>query len=181
MSEWLHSLLPQLPHYGFVVVFVALFLNNVGLPLPGETVLLGAGFILGRDVGFFSEPVFVAMLAATLAGFLGGACAFAVGRRVDRQALSKVRWLRAVSRRLDRAERLYSRHGALTVCVGRFIPVLPPVAVNLLAGVMRVPWPGFLWFSLVGSAGFSCLYMMLGFLLGAQWLIVRAFFRTLSA
>jgi membrane protein DedA with SNARE-associated domain len=47
MLHWLHSLLPHVPRYGFVLVFVAVFLNNVGIPLPGETIFLGAGWSIG--------------------------------------------------------------------------------------------------------------------------------------
>ena len=50
MLHWLHSMFPDVPHYGYVLVFLVVFLNNVGFPLPGETILLGAGFILGRGV-----------------------------------------------------------------------------------------------------------------------------------
>ncbi len=46
MFELLRSLLPHMHHYGYALVFIVVFLNNVGFPLPGETILLGAGFIL---------------------------------------------------------------------------------------------------------------------------------------
>ena len=49
MLHWLHSLLPNVPRYGYVLVFVVVFLNNIGFPLPGETILLGAGFVLGES------------------------------------------------------------------------------------------------------------------------------------
>ena len=35
MIHWLHSLLPHIPHYGYVLVFIVVFLNNIGAPLPG--------------------------------------------------------------------------------------------------------------------------------------------------
>lgn len=109
MNQWLDALLPLSPHDGVLVVFIALFLNNIGLPLPGETVLLGAGF-------------------------LGGVCAFALGRRIHPNPLPDIRWLRRVLKRLERIESLFRQRGAVTVLVARFIPVLPPFAVNLLAG-----------------------------------------------
>jgi membrane protein DedA with SNARE-associated domain len=36
---------------GFVLVLIAVFLNNIGIPLPSETILLGTGFILGKAGG----------------------------------------------------------------------------------------------------------------------------------
>ena len=55
MLHWLHSLLPHIPHYGYVLVFIVVFLNNIGAPLPGETILLGAGFVLGKAAGSLWE------------------------------------------------------------------------------------------------------------------------------
>ena len=51
MLHWLHSLLPHIPHYGFVLVFIIVFLNNIGVPMPGKTILIGVGVILGRSDG----------------------------------------------------------------------------------------------------------------------------------
>jgi membrane protein DedA with SNARE-associated domain len=65
--HWLHSLLPDVPHYGYVLVFIVVFLNNVGFPLPGETILLGAGFVLGQAEGSLWLP----MAAGTGASFGG--------------------------------------------------------------------------------------------------------------
>ena len=49
MLHGLNSLLPNLPHYGYVLVFIVVFLNNIGIPFPGEVVLLGAGFTSGNN------------------------------------------------------------------------------------------------------------------------------------
>ena len=51
MLHWLQSLLPHIAHYGHVLVFIVVLLNNLGIPLPGETILFGAGFILGKAAG----------------------------------------------------------------------------------------------------------------------------------
>ena len=169
MLPWLDSLLPQLPHYGYALVFIVVLLNNLGLPLPGETILLGAGFVLGRHDVLLGTPLLAAMLAGMLASFLGGCCAFGVGRRVDRDRLSRLRWLHLTPRRIDWAERLFRLHGARTVFVGRFVVVFPPVLVNLIAGMTRMPWRDFLLFNLAGSAAFSCFYLLLGELIGNRW------------
>jgi hypothetical protein len=57
MLHWLHSLLPHIPHYGYVLVFIVVFLNNLGVPLPGETILLGAGFFLGKNAVSLWQPM----------------------------------------------------------------------------------------------------------------------------
>jgi membrane protein DedA with SNARE-associated domain len=89
MLHWLHSLLPHIPHYGYVLVFLVVFLNNVGVPLPGETILLGAGFVLGKNAISLWQPV----AAGIVACFLGGICSFWLGRRLGHGRLEKIHWL----------------------------------------------------------------------------------------
>jgi membrane protein DedA with SNARE-associated domain len=111
MLHWLHSLLPHIPHYGYVLVFIVAFLNNLGVPLPGETILLGAGFVLGKTADSLWQPV----AAGTAACFLGGICAFWLGRRLGRGGLEKIHCLHLTPKRLKWPERFFKRHGAKTV------------------------------------------------------------------
>jgi membrane-associated protein len=170
MLHWLHSMLPHVPHYGYVLVFLVVFLNNVGFPLPGETILLGAGFILGRAAGSLWEP----MVAGTAACFLGGTCSFWLGRRLGAEDLERFHWLHLTKRRLEWPQRFFKRHGAKTVFVARFIALFPPIAANLLAGMTKVSWSSFLFFNLTGSAAYTVSYILLGYWFGKKWKLFAA-------
>jgi membrane protein DedA with SNARE-associated domain len=165
MLHWLHSLLPNIPHYGYVLVFIVAFLNNLGVPLPGETILLGAGFVLGKTADSLWPPV----VAGTAACFLGGICAFGLGRRLGLSGLEKIRWLHLTAERLQWPEQFFKRHGAKTVFIARFIFLFPPVVANLLAGMSKMPWRTFLSYNLTGSAAYSTTYILLGYFFGKQW------------
>jgi membrane protein DedA with SNARE-associated domain len=170
MLHWLDSLLPDLPHYGFALVFIVVFLSNVGFPFPGKVILLGAGFVLGRAAGSLWQP----MLAGTLASFLGGMCAFWLGRRLGHSRLEKIHWLHLTPKRFEWPERFFKRHGAKTVFLARFIPLLPSAAANLLEGTTKIPWPGYLWFNLAGSAAYTIVYILLGYFFGKKWKLLQA-------
>jgi len=165
MLHWLHSLLPHIPHYGFVLVFMVAFLNNLGFPLPGETILLGAGFVSGKTADSLWPPV----AAGTVACFLGGIGAFWLGRRVDRARLEKIHWLHLTSERLKWPEQFFQRHGPKTVFIARFIFLFPPVVVNLLAGMAKMSWRPFLFYNLTGSAAYSTTYILIGYFFGKKW------------
>jgi membrane protein DedA with SNARE-associated domain len=134
--HWLPSSLAHLPRYGHLLVFLVVFLNNVGLPLPGEVILLGAGFVSGKAAGSLWQP----MAAGTVASFLGGLCAFWLGRRLDDGNLEKVRWLHLTPARLAWPRRYFQHHGAKAVFIARFIALLPPVGANVLAGMGEIRW-----------------------------------------
>jgi membrane-associated protein len=170
MLHWLHSLLPHVPHYGYVLVFIVAFLNNLGFPLPGETILLGAGFVLGKTGDALWPPV----MAGTVACFLGGICAFGLGRRLDPDGLGKIRWLHLTPERLRWPERFFAQHGAKTVFIARFIFLFPPVVVNLLAGMAKMPWRTFLFYNLTGSAAYATTYVLIGYYFGKKWKLLAA-------
>ena len=165
MLHWLHELLPHIPHYGYVLVFIVAFLNNLGVPLPGETILLGAGFVLGKTADSLWPPV----VAGTAACLLGGICAFGLGRRLGLSGLERIHWLHLTAERLQWPEQFFKRHGAKTVFIARFIFLFPPVVANLLAGMSKMPWRTFLLYNLTGSAAYSTNYILLGYFFGKQW------------
>jgi len=165
MLHWLHSLLPHIPHYGYVLVFIVAFLNNLGFPLPGETILLGAGFVAGKTADSLWQP----MVAGTAACFLGGICAFWLGRRLGHGRLEKIRWLHLTPERMRWPERFFKRHGDKTVFIARFIFLFPPIVVNLLAGMAKMPWRTFLFYNLTGSAAYTVTYILIGYFFGKEW------------
>jgi membrane protein DedA with SNARE-associated domain len=170
MLHWLHALLPHIPHYGYVLVFIVAFLNNLGVPLPGETILLGAGFVLGKTADSLWQPV----VAGTAACFLGGICAFWLGRRLDQGRVERIHWLHLTPERMKWPEQFFKRHGARTVFIARFIFLFPPVVANLLAGLSKMPWRTFLFFNLTGSAAYSITYILIGYFFGKKWKLLEA-------
>ena len=170
MLHWLHELLPHIPHYGYVLVFIVAFLNNLGLPLPGETILLGAGFVLGKTADSLWQPV----VAGTAACFLGGICAFGLGRRLGRGGLENIHWLHLTPERMKWPERFFKGHGAKTVFIARFIFLFPPVVANLLAGMSKMPWRTFLFYNLTGSAAYATTYILIGYCFGKKWKLLEA-------
>ena len=169
MLHWLHALLPHIPHYGYALVFIVAFLNNLGFPLPGETILLGAGFVLGKTADSLWPPV----VAGTVACFLGGICAFWLGRGLCQGGLEKIRWLHLTAERLKWPERFFTRHGAKTVFIARLIFLFPPVVVNLLAGMSKMPWRTFLFYNLAGSAAYATVYTLIGYYFGKEWKVLE--------
>ena len=170
MFDWLRSVLPHMPHYGYALVFIVVFLNNIGFPLPGETILLGAGFILGKTGSTLWPP----LVAAAAACFLGGICSFWMGRRLGQSGLEKIDWLHLTPKRLEWPQRFFKRHGAKAVFFARFIALFPPVVANLLAGMSKMPWHLFLFFNLTGSAVYATVYILLGYFFGKQWKLLQA-------
>jgi membrane protein DedA with SNARE-associated domain len=114
------------------------------------------------------------VVAGTAACFLGGICAFGMGRRLGQGSLEKIHWLHLTPKRMQWPEQFFKGHGAKTIFIARFIFLFPPVVVNLLAGMSKMPWRTFLFYNLTGSAAYSTTYILIGYFFGKKWKLLEA-------
>jgi len=161
MADWMQTLLAN---YGYAAIFTVLFLNNFGLPIPGTTLLLAAGFLVGTG----TLSLGVTVITATAACFMGTTCSYGIGRRYGGHLLEKIHWLRLTHQRLRYMEHFFKRYGAKGVFFARFVSVLHPV-IGLLSGIGRTPIRPFLFFNFIGSAGYALLYTLVGKYFGQRW------------
>jgi len=162
VPEWLIELFAR---YGYAVVFVGVFLENAGLPVPGETALL-AGAVLAH-AGRLSLPIVV--LVAMAGAVLGDNLGFLIGRRGGRALL--VRYgprIGLTPARLEQFDGFFDRHGAKTVFIARFVTGLR-VFGAVMAGSSGMPWPVFLFFNATGAVAWAATFGLLGYAVGGSW------------
>ena len=170
MSNLSHSFLDMLRaalvHYGYWAVAVALLVENAGVPVPGETVLLLASFMAyaERDLRL-SWIIAVGTIAATLGDNLG----FALGYYGGRPLLERYQSVFRIPRKtLARGENLFARFGAVTVFFARFVFGMR-IITGPLAGVLRMPWRRFLLFNFLGAVVWVTVISSVGYLFGRHW------------
>jgi len=153
-------------HYGYWAIAVALLLENTGIPVPGETVLLLASFLAYSQHELqLSSIIIVGTVAATLGDNLG----YAVGRRGGRPLLERYRELLCIRpATLERGDRLFAQYGAVAVFFARFVFGLRIVG-GPLAGVLRMSWKKFLLFNFLGASLWVTAVATVGYLFGRHW------------
>lgn len=152
--------------HGYLTVAAALLLENAGLPVPGETILLFASF-LAYSEHQLSLPfiILVGVIAATIGDNIG----FAVGHYGGRPLLVRYQHLFRISDEvLARGEQLMGKHGPPIIFVARFIFGLRVVA-GPLAGVLGMHWAPFALYNFLGAALWVTVIASAGYLLGSQW------------
>jgi membrane protein DedA with SNARE-associated domain len=160
--HWLQSLIA---HQGYWVVFLVVFLNNLCFPVPGDTMLLGSGFLVGKGIMSF----WLAVATGTGACFLGAVGGYGLGFRFGRRFfLEKISWLQLKPKRVNQVERFFQRYGAKAVFFARFIALLHPVT-GILAGMWKTPLRPFLFYNLAGAFCYSAIYTSVGFFFGERW------------
>jgi membrane protein DedA with SNARE-associated domain len=153
-------------HYGYWAVAVALLLENSGIPVPGETVLLLASFLAYSEHDLrLPWIIAVGIFAATLGDNLG----YAVGLRGGRPMLERYREFWRISpATLEHGDRLFARYGTAAIFFARFVFGLRIVA-GPLAGVLRMPWKKFLLYNFLGASLWVTVIAGAGYLFGRHW------------
>ncbi|HYB44493.1 MAG TPA: DedA family protein [Candidatus Methylomirabilis sp.] len=125
--------LPQLiGHWGYLAIFVVVVLGNIGLPLPEETVLALAGYLVWLGELNFLAVLLVGVISAVAGDNLG----YWLGRRYGRTALPRyARWVLGHPERLGAMEAFVERRGPFAVFVARFVPGIRFMAGPLAGGL----------------------------------------------
>jgi len=160
--------------YGYWVVFFGVMLENAGLPVPGETVLLFAGFLAYHGQLRLGRAILTAIAGATIGDSLG----YAIGRKGGTALIRRLRGRFLVpARHYDRAQAFVLKHGHWAVFVARFITGVRVLA-GPFAGAFLMPYPGFLAFNFSGAVVWAATIGMVGYFFGSNWdRLVRVFKR----
>ena len=160
----LHSLEPTLDRFGYLAVMGVVLIEDFGVPLPGETVLVLAAVYAGSGR---LNIVLVALLGFC-AALLGDNIGFAIGHFGGRRLAERYgRYVLLTPERLDRATRFFQRHGGKIIVVARFIEGLRQ-ANGIIAGTSGMRWTGFLIFNAIGAALWVLVWTSIGYLSGSH-------------
>jgi len=148
--------------YGYLFIALFLFIESVGIPIPGETALITAAALAGG--GKLSiVGVFFAALLGTVSGGMTG---YWIGARGGHAIIGRFgSVLRIDEQRLDRTRLFFERHGASALIVGRFIAVVRSF-LGIFAGVAAMPPRRFAAYNAVGGLIWSLAFSTVGYVFG---------------
>jgi membrane protein DedA with SNARE-associated domain len=150
IQNWLSGLPPA---YLYLIIVLVIGVESMGIPLPGEIVLVAASLIASSG---YANIVWV-IVAACVGAIGGDSIGYAIGHRGGRPFLESLgrrfpKHLGPVQ--LAKAETTFKRHGAWTIFFGRFIALLRVLA-GPLAGALRVPYRKFLLANAAGGIAWA--------------------------
>jgi membrane protein DedA with SNARE-associated domain len=162
--------MPSIEHlihvYGLLVVAGLIGLECVGLPFPGETVLIVASAIAGtkHDLNIVSV-----ILAAGAASIIGRMIGYVIGREFGYWLLLRYgRYLGITESRIKLGQYLFPRQGGkIILLLAQFVPGLRSIA-GILAGANRMPWQRFMVANVIGAFLWATFYGIAVYSLGRE-------------
>ncbi|MEA5573296.1 DedA family protein [Calothrix sp. UHCC 0171] len=149
-------------HYGYWAIFVGILLENLGIPIPGETVTLVGGFLAGSN-----ELSYWFVLTDAIAGAtIGGICGYWIGRIGGWSLLMRLgQLLRIPEPKILSIKDKFTENGTKAVFFGRFFALLRIFAAPL-AGIAEIPFWKFFLVNLAGATAWGSAMVSLAYFAG---------------
>ena len=156
--------------YGYLGIFMLIFVENVFPPIPSEAVLLFGGF-LTTNSGMRIIPT---IIAATGGSLLGAVALYYVGFIIGKERLTRLlsgrigKLLRIKRENIDSADKVFDKYGKKAVLICRCIPIVRSL-ISIPAGMTKMGIVPFLLLTAVGSAVWNSVLVCLGAAAGSAW------------
>jgi membrane protein DedA with SNARE-associated domain len=166
LGHWLNQ-------YGYWAVFFTIFLENFGLLLPGETMLIAAAIIAAQG----KLNLYLIIVIAWAAAVAGDNVGYAIGRYGGQRVI--LRWGKYIfitPSRLERAKIFFGRYGPWIILFARFIDILRQLN-GIIAGLLGIRWGLFFTMNALGALLWVVTWSVLAFFLGEEINRYHSFFR----
>ena len=158
----------MLERYGYGAAFVAVMAEGVGIPTPGQTLLMASALEAAEGRMSIVWLLFLVTTAATLGNSIG----YAIGRSGGRSVLNK---LKVNPERQQHLDDLFKRRGGVVILLARFIDGLRQLN-GIVAGVLQMPWRTFTAYNVAGALLWTCSWGLGTYYLGRDIHFIAAFF-----
>lgn len=164
LPGFLHTLEPTLNQFGYLAVFGLVLVEDFGVPVPGETMLiLGAVY-----AGTGRLNVLLVGLVGFLGAVIGDNIGFAIGHFGGRPLVQRFgRYVFLTPKRIEAATGFFERHGGWIIVAARFIEGLRQ-ANGIIAGTTGMHWARFLAFNAIGAAVWVAVWTTVGYFSGSS-------------
>jgi membrane protein DedA with SNARE-associated domain len=153
----LHEWAPYIHRFGYAGIFVFLFIENFGIPLPGQPIFIAAILLASKGELELVPVLVTAWTASVLGGFVG----FTIGRFGGHKLLEKYgRYIWITPVRLAKAESFFKKYGGVVVLMARFFEGLRQI-YGILAGSLNISWRSFAAFNIAGATLWGAIWVAL--------------------
>jgi membrane protein DedA with SNARE-associated domain len=164
-----HALHLLISRYGYIGLSISLALGIVGVPVPDETLLTYAGYLICK--GNLILPFVI--LSAFAGAAIGITASYGIGSKWGLPFLLKYGPKIHIShRKIESAQKWMQKYGNFLLFIGFFVPGLRHLTAYL-AGISRLNLRTFMLFAYTGALVWSTVFVYVGYLLGSRWLTVK--------
>ena len=151
--------------YLYAGVFLAALIETIIPPIPTMAVFPTAGFIASQN-GLELPELFLLGIIGGLGAALGSTVIYLIALKLGRTVLLKyLKYVKVSEKKLSRVESWFQKYGDKAVLFGRMVPVFREM-ISVPAGLLKMKFPKFLAYTILGSCGWSITLIFIGYYFG---------------
>jgi membrane protein DedA with SNARE-associated domain len=164
LPGFVNTLAPIIHKHGYLGVGALVFLEDFGVPVPGETILITAAVFAGLG----QLNIFLVAITAFIAAILGDNIGFCIGKYGGHPLVERIgKYIFLTPARIKKTEDFFRRKGGWLVIIARFIEGLRQ-ANGIIAGLAEMRWHLFLLYNAIGAALWVGLWASVGYFGGSH-------------
>lgn len=161
----MHHILALFNQYGYIVLLIALILELIAFPLPGEALMTYCGYLIYEN----KMNWFISVMIATLGVCIGITISYHIGKVLEVDFFEKHgHYVHMDKKRLDKISLWFERYGNKLLIVAYFIPGVRHVT-GYFSGITKVNYKKFAMNAYLGAFIWTTTFISLGKVLGTNW------------
>jgi membrane protein DedA with SNARE-associated domain len=161
----LATIIQWIIHYKYGAIFLLLMLGIVGLPIPDETLLTFAGYLIHRG----HVQALPTVISALLGSICGITISYLLGRAGALLIIKKhIHYFHITPEKLARAEDWFNRKGKWSLVIGYYLPGIRHI-IAIIAGASKFRYHEFALYAYTGASLWVSVFISAGYLLGEGW------------
>jgi len=158
---------------GYFGITLLMAIESACIPVPSEVIMPFAGFLTVSG----KLSIWLVVVFGACGNLIGSVVAYAIGVYGGRPFIEKYgKYVLIGKDELDKSQRFFSKHGSISVFFSRLLPVVRTF-ISLPAGIARMPFVRFCFYTFIGSFFWSALLAYIGVFLGENWKNIEIYFR----
>ena len=151
--------------YLYAGVFLAALIETIIPPIPTMAVFPTAGFIASQN-GLEIPELFLLGIVGGLGASIGSTVIYLIALKLGRTVLLKyLKYVKVSEKKLSKVESWFQKYGDKAVLFGRMVPVFREM-ISVPAGLLKMKFPKFLAYTILGSCGWSITLIFIGYYFG---------------
>lgn len=172
----LHFLILFIQQIGYFGIFVGMFLESTVFPLPSEVIMIPAGLAAAQG----SMNIYLVIIWGAAGNVFGAIFSYYLAASVGRTILFRVgKYFFIKPATIIKIEEFFKKHGSISVLIGRFLPGFRHF-ISLPAGVAKMNFKLFCFYTALGSTIWTACLAILGFLIGANQDLIKEHSQTIA-
>ncbi len=171
MQEIATAILELVRDFGYLGIFIMMFLESTFFPFPSEVAMIPSGYL-----AFKGDMNLALVIAVGIAGSLGGALFnYYLAKRYGRRGVLKFgKYFFFDEEKLDKMEAFFKKHGSFSTLTSRLIPGVRQF-ISLPAGLAKMPMNSFLLYTGIGAGIWVVILALLGYFIGGNEALIKEY------